>query len=685
MWFKVKQWVAGYVALLGDFIMGFKDWFNDPAYRAGYGKKSYWKSWDEDLYSGYNYNSYTSYTTTALVQSPEDKAKKICEDGLRAIGRSANVILNSGDEGERKLSVKYSDGNNINTISDSVIYISPDELVDSNGKVTEDDVVDSVCGQVMMAAQLKRQIDLETYDDFCNSEDAEVRAIWSSIEFAIARGDIINDWRGFKPYFDNYSIASSVVSSKIIKQLLKNHDGSSPENKTSSAAFVKGLAWNLYHSHDPVKIPAVYNEGKRALGDGLASVRTPRDRWYLAQEVVELFRKLYDGEPEKEEAESEADGMVHVISKSGLVDPAPAPEAKPAPKKGADRFSGIDESLFGLAKIENKSCSSASTIDAISGEKASEVKDTISPPGVPMICGIGGGGLSIKAVWVSPDKGNENTKHFDASRLQIINAFTERLRDDFSFKSKETSRKIFGYDSGRLHSSSLYKIGMDLDTVFYRKSTCDSDKIAICLLVDQSGSMKNDTGNNSTRIREAAEVAYILAKLCKGIKDVDLTVIGFSAQEGSREAHNMGLCSSEEMNMRLIYDELDAEVPLDNILKMCGHGNNLDGYSLWHAAKHLQESRSGYKRKVMIVISDGQPNGHNYGGDSAHEHVSLCRRDARSRFGVETYAIGVANAYPSALGNKMYGAGNNIIINDVKSSIGYLSRFLNQLADSTDN
>jgi hypothetical protein len=663
--------------------MGFKEWFNDPAYRADYGRKSYWKSWNDDLYGGYDYNSYTSYTSTALVQSPQDKAKKVCEDGLRAIGRSANVILNSGDENERKLSVKFSDGTDVNTISDNTIYISPDDLVKADGGVTEDDVVDSLCGQVMMAAQLKRQIDNDTYQEFTRSEDMDVKAVWSAIEFAIARGDIINDWRGFKPYFDNYSIASSVVTSKVIKQLLKNHDGSSPESKTSSKAFVKGLAWNLYHSHDPIKIPSCYNEGKMAIAEGLASVRTPRDRWYLAEEVVKLFRKLYDGAPEEEEQTDPSDEMVNILSKEGLVEEASKP-APVLPKKGADKFSGIDESLFGLAKVGNSSCFDASSIDAISGEKTSELKDTISPPGVPIVCGIGGGGLSIKAVWVPPDSKNENSKYFDAARMQMIEAFTERLRDSFSFKSKEASKKIFGYNSGRLHSNSLYKIGMDLDTVFYRRSHCDSDKIAICLLVDQSGSMKNETGNNSSRIKEAAEVAYVLAKLCKGIKDVDLTVVGFSAQESSREAHNMGVCSSDEMNMRLIYDELDSSVPLDNILKMCGHGNNLDGYSVWHAAKHLQESRPDYKRKVMIVISDGQPNGSNYGGDSAHEHVNMCRKDARARFGVETYAIGVANAYPAALGDKMYGPGNNIIISDVKSSIGYLSRFLNQLADSTE-
>ena len=61
----------------------------------------------------------------------------------------------------------------------------------------------------------------------------------------------------------------------------------------------------------------------------------------------------------------------------------------------------------------------------------------------------------------------------------------------------------------------------------------------------------------------------------------------------------------------------------------------------------------------------------------------MCRKDVKARFGVEVYAIGVAGAYPQTLGDKMYGAGNSIVIQDVISSIGFIGRFFNQLAESS--
>jgi nitric oxide reductase activation protein len=94
----------------------------------------------------------------------------------------------------------------------------------------------------------------------------------------------------------------------------------------------------------------------------------------------------------------------------------------------------------------------------------------------------------------------------------------------------------------------------------------------------------------------------------------------------------------------------------------------------------MAESRAERKRKVLIVVSDGSPNGRGYGGEEAEEHVALCKKDVKARFGIDTYAIGISNAYSQHEGDKMYGAGNNIIIGDVKSSVGFLSRFLNQVS-----
>ena len=57
---------------------------------------------------------------------------------------------------------------------------------------------------------------------------------------------------------------------------------------------------------------------------------------------------------------------------------------------------------------------------------------------------------------------------------------------------------------------------------------------------------------------------------------------------------------------------------------------------------------------------------------------SVC--DHNLRRGIEIYGVGVAKAYNQSLGDRMYGKGNNVILRDVVSSIGVITRFIRQVA-----
>ena len=665
--------------LFKEIRMAYEDWYSDPKYRLSTPKKSYWKSWYD--FEDYGGSSTYSSSWVTVKKSPEEANKTACEEALKTIGRSANAIINSGVDQERRLSVKFSKGDDFNKVGNDVIYISPDKILTETEKEGRDMAIDATCGQVMLLAQLKRNVDVNTYVKFVDSRDHEVRSLWSAIETAVARTDVLNDWQGFKPYFDTYSRYSTDANSTAIKRELSANNGA--EGKpTSSKAFIKGVAWNLYHSHDPVKIPPVYNDGKLILAEGLANVRTCADRWELCERVVEESRRLYDLDYEEKKNKEPGDEEFNPALDEllGLIKPEPGTTKKVEIKKsGASKFEGIDEALFGLAAIPNEKCKPAGEIDSISGDKTSELKDTVSAPEVA-------GEYAVKGAaptWMPVDKNYDYAKVFPPERIEKMDRMAAALQDVFAFKTKEHSRRIYGYNSGNLHNRSLYKAGMDLDTVFFRKSRVETDKLAICILLDQSGSMSGATTKGSDRITDAAAVGYVLAKLCKMVKGIDLSIIGFSAQERSREyAARSPTSYNDELNLRMIYDQTDDKTSLLDILQAKAHSNNTDGFALWNAAKHLSDNRDGYKRKILIVVSDGQPNASGYGGEKAFEHVNACRNDVRGRFGVETYAIGVADAYPQVTGNKMYGKGNNIIIKDVNSSLGYISRFMSQLAET---
>ena len=286
----------------------YKKWYSNPVYRVDKKKDSYWSasSWskwtfDDELYGRYDDewgSAYTSlYAGLGTAQPAKDKNKKICEDALRAVGRSANVILNSADS-ERKLGVKFSSGTDQNTVSSDVIYISPDRLVAaSDNREKRNDVIDSLCGQVMLSSQIKRQVDPEVYAKFTMLEDNDVCSLWSAIELAVARSSVIADWSGFKPYFDAYAMGSTEASAKAIKKMLYSHDGTSEDKPTSASAFVKGLAWNLYMSHSPIKIPAVYDKGKALVAEGLSKINSSKERWEFCSYIVNKLRELFDYVP----------------------------------------------------------------------------------------------------------------------------------------------------------------------------------------------------------------------------------------------------------------------------------------------------------------------------------------------------------------------------------------------------
>ena len=686
--------------------MSYKKWYDDPIYKTSSdSKKSYWKSfgsWGRD-WDDYWLDDYGGDTTSLTGYKPPKEDKKanntvVCEEALKSISRSANAILNNGQD-ERKLTVKFSDDANKNTIQDNTIYLSPDKLLACDNREDKYEVMDALCGQSMLAAQLKRQIDADTYSQFCSSNDNSVKSLWSAIELAVARGNVISDWVGFKPYFDNYAEYSSKVTSTVVKRDLSKHNGSSPLKPTSSKAFIRGLAWNLYHSHDPVKIPEVYNDGKALVSAGLADADTPMKRWNFCKEVVEKLRQMYDHESEKPKTPSttpekfgeDQEDLQKLMEEILKTDESAEQEIKLDKKKGIDKFSGIDEDLFGLKNVDNKKFKGAADLMAVSGESSSESKDTMLAPMVPHTPGKVRGSRDLTIAynfWVEKDKPTTvSKKFFNKGHLNSLDKAADTLKDSFGFVEKEFKRKVFGVSNGIIHEASLYKLNLNSDEVFYKKTVNDTDKVSVCLLVDQSGSMGCSANyeRNSTKITEAAEVAYVLAKLCKDIKNLDLSVLGFSAQEHCNEARARLTSTNKngEVNMRLIYDALDDKNNnIEDICHMRPHSNNLDGFSIWHAAKYMAFSRQERKRKVIIVISDGSPNGQGYDGECAMEHVNICRKDAKAKFGVDVYAIGIANAYSKEEGDKMYGAGRNIVISDVKSSLGYLSRFLNQVSQT---
>lgn len=166
------------------------------------------------------------------------------------------------------------------------------------------------------------------------------------------------------------------------------------------------------------------------------------------------------------------------------------------------------------------------------------------------------------------------------------------------------------YRSGNLHTAKLYKQRLGNFRLFERPMAAERS-IAFQLLVDESASMK---GGDKARL--AVKTAILLGETLDQV-GLPLEIIGFTTAEyearaamrlGLRPAHAYRTMRCSPLEHR-IYKRFDEPYPLvrRRLTGIEPRHNNWDEEHLLFAHRRLQARPE--LRKVMIVVSDGQPNG----------------------------------------------------------------------------
>lgn len=166
------------------------------------------------------------------------------------------------------------------------------------------------------------------------------------------------------------------------------------------------------------------------------------------------------------------------------------------------------------------------------------------------------------------------------------------------------------FRSGNLHTAKLYKQRLGSVRLFERPSAGECS-IAFQLLVDESASMKGQD-----KIRTATKTALLLGETLHRM-GLPLEIIGFTTADfearaamtlGLRPAHAYRTTRCSPLEHR-IYKRFDEPYPLvrRRLTGIEARHNNWDEEHLRFAHRRLQARRE--RTKVMIVISDGQPNG----------------------------------------------------------------------------
>ena len=219
---------------------------------------------------------------------------------------------------------------------------------------------------------------------------------------------------------------------------------------------------------------------------------------------------------------------------------------------------------------------------------------------------------------------NEEMKSIDLTYNEIVKTNSSTItklkylfQDLRNLTDVDTSQK-----RGRLNNKFIKAVTSDFkyNKCFTRK--LNQKELKILLMVDISGSMAGIK-------LEAAKVAMVM--LCESLHEIaQLRIVLFT---GEYDALNIQLKDFEERPNIKRFDKFGRHHRI---------GSNLDGVSLKHEAAKLE------KNVLILVISDGQPAGTQYGLSDAIQEI----QDVKKKFKVFAFSIDAKGDYLDQLYGK---------------------------------
>ena len=192
------------------------------------------------------------------------------------------------------------------------------------------------------------------------------------------------------------------------------------------------------------------------------------------------------------------------------------------------------------------------------------------------------------------------------SRRQYIgkpNPVLARLRAALVFRQelpRYTNRLL---KSGNLDDEELWRWADKDYRVFNEEVIAARPQTQLSLLVDMSGSMWGE------KLRTAQELAQLFIWALKDMEGVDTKVFGHTGDISSIAVEIYRLWEPGESMTRL------------GLINAMQHSQNYDGHAIAWCAKELRDRGQPDEQRILLVLSDGYPAAHDYGGISGQNHV----------------------------------------------------------------
>jgi hypothetical protein len=196
-----------------------------------------------------------------------------------------------------------------------------------------------------------------------------------------------------------------------------------------------------------------------------------------------------------------------------------------------------------------------------------------------------------------------------------------RLRSAFVLRPARPEYSDRLLRTGIVDDDELWRWGTGDYRVFEQKIRDSAPDTDITLLVDESGSM----GYSS--MAQAKRLAQLMLACLADMSGVNLKIRGHTGQNG-------------EFPTGIVIDRIwEPGDDQKRISLLQADSQNMDGYAIEWCVNELLQGR-GDTQKILIVIADGEPYAHGYGGPSAMNHVREVVNKAE-RNGVYVIQLGV--------------------------------------------
>ena len=161
------------------------------------------------------------------------------------------------------------------------------------------------------------------------------------------------------------------------------------------------------------------------------------------------------------------------------------------------------------------------------------------------------------------------------------------LKKTFEKMLKNDESHYKGQKRGRLDTGRLWRLSINDDSVFKKKTVIEKTDYAVEILFDISGSMCN-----RVKYKNAVGTAICIESALMDLEGVEVKTVAFNFTSGTR--------------MKVLKDFKDKESKTPSIYNTdITGGCNRDGFAIRVALNELKKHRA--KNKLLIVISDGMP------------------------------------------------------------------------------